>query len=258
MCANVSFILMNVNRYMLIGREHNSILEHISKWDFKWVVGLTIVSSGLINVGHIFQYALNDGYSFMKIYGFYIMQSDLSYPSIELEDSLSMNIYLLVYFIVNYFMFCIVNTGVEVTLVRKLHSELEDKKKRLEGMSAKPAASSSSSITTAPISFRKRRKQEIEERAEQRAIIMVVINALINLLFRLPELFVLFSISTILFSDLSFWRFFKTFRSLTLFTTDLTYFTYILTFSTNFLVYYLFNLKFKQTFSEWTHTKKRN
>jgi hypothetical protein len=61
LCGNISFILMSVNRYMLIGREHNSTLEKISKWDFKWVIVLSLGISGLINVGHAFQYLLNNG-----------------------------------------------------------------------------------------------------------------------------------------------------------------------------------------------------
>jgi hypothetical protein len=222
MCANISYILMNVNRYMLIGREHNPTLEKISKWEFKWVVGLTCLASGLINIGHIFQYALNDGFSFTRLYHGAHLYSYTSFPSIVLDHSLCMNIYLLVYFIINYLVFFIANTTVEVTLVRKLHSELEGKKKRLAEMSDKPAAIPSTCTTTAAsISFRKRRKQEIEERTEQRAILMVVINAIINLLFRLPELFVVFSISSQLFDDKMFFFFFKTFPSLTIFTTDL-------------------------------------
>jgi hypothetical protein len=38
MCANIFYILMAVNRYILIGREHNPTLETISKWDIKWVL----------------------------------------------------------------------------------------------------------------------------------------------------------------------------------------------------------------------------
>jgi hypothetical protein len=33
---------MNVNRYMLIGREHNPTFEKISKWDTNWVIGFSI------------------------------------------------------------------------------------------------------------------------------------------------------------------------------------------------------------------------
>jgi hypothetical protein len=151
---------------------------------------------------------------------------------------------------------------VEVALVRKLHSELEDKKKRLDDMNEKSNQNASTLLPAAavPISFRKRRKQEIEEHTEQRAILMVVINALVNFFFRLPELFFLFSRFQLIFPTVSFFHDLLSPLSPNLanFTTDLTYFCYILTFTANFIIYYLFNLKFKQTFSEWTHTKKRN
>jgi hypothetical protein len=83
------------------------------------------------------------------------------------------------------------NTFVEVVLVRKLHTELVDKKARLEKLTANTRETSSAQ----PMSFRKKRKLDIEERTEQRAIIMVVINALLNFFLRLPELFVIFSFS---------------------------------------------------------------
>jgi hypothetical protein len=257
MCGNISYILMNVNRYMLIGREHNPILEKISKWDFKWVIGVSIGLSGLINVGHIFQYSLNNGQEYVVSSGDVYVYLNTFYPLID-QTSPSLFIFLILYFFVNYLAFFVVNTVVEVTLVKKLHSELKDKQKRLDGMN-KLSAAGSSGANLVPVSFRKLRKQEIEEKTEQRAIIMVVINALLNFFFRLPELFFLFSISNSLISDdniLS--NFFLVFPSLKICTTDLAYFTYILTFSTNFIVYYVFNQKFKQTFSEWRNFKKRN
>jgi hypothetical protein len=264
MCANVFYILMNVNRYMLIGREHNFLLESISKWNLKWVVGLTVAFSGLINIGHIFQYQLNGGYYHVFLAkggdgNIFIIYN--SYPLIN-ETLLSnrLYIYFLIYFLLNYVVFGIVSTGVEVTLVRKLHKELCDKKIRLEKMNQTDNLSSLAKKADTPVlSFRKRRKQEIEDRTEQRAVIMVIMNALINIFFRLPEIFLTVTVFDRIFIQNFFIRFFlDTFPSLQDFTTDLTYFCFILTLSTNFFIYYLFNLKFKQTFSSWTHTKKRN
>jgi hypothetical protein len=140
----------------------------------------------------------------------------------------------------------------EMTLLRKLHKELIEKN-RLEQHEMTP-------LHAGQVSFRMRRKQEIEGRKEQRAILMVVISGFVNLLLRLPELSFLFTISDELFSfhNHDFLQFFGLFPSLLQFMTDFSYFAYILTFSCNFLIYYLFNLKFKQTFSEWTHVKKRH
>jgi hypothetical protein len=47
------------------------------------------------------------------------------------------------------------------------------------------------------MSFRKKRKLDIEERSEQRAIIMVVINVLLNFSLRLPELFVILTMLSV-------------------------------------------------------------
>jgi hypothetical protein len=57
-----------------------------------------------------------------------------------------------------------------VVLVKKLRTELADKKLRME----KLTDDSKKSSTTESISFRKRRKLDIEERTEHRAISMVV------------------------------------------------------------------------------------
>jgi hypothetical protein len=205
MCANIFFILMNVNRYMLIGREHNSTLQKISKWDFKWVIRVSIVVSALINIGHIFQYEVNKGViNYITSYPLYISLYT-TYPIINtFSASSAFYIYLFAYFLTNYLLFFIVNTGVEVTLVRKLHSELADKKKRLDDMNQKsdPNADTPPTAVAAPVlSFRKRRKKEMEDRTEQRAIIMVVFNALINFFFRLPELIFMFTLISMKFSQ---------------------------------------------------------
>jgi hypothetical protein len=251
MCANISYILINVNRYMLIGREHNPTLDKISKWDFKWVIFVSFGVSALINIGHIFQYYLNDGTSYLFSANYMYVYT--SYPTI-IRSSI-VYIYLLVYFLINYILFLVINTTVEVVLLRKLHTELKGKKARKTRLDNAPRASFSSNE---PVSFRKRRKRELEERAEQRALIMVLLNAFINFFFRLPELLLLFSASSNVFPKNVLSEFFDSFMSLQLFTTDFAYFSYILTFSTNFIVYFIFNLKFKQTFSEWRHVKKRN
>jgi hypothetical protein len=144
---------------------------------------------------------------------------------------------------------------VEVALIRRLQAELTSKKKRLMGMEKKDTdASCPSRQSTVPVlSFRKKRRQQIEETTEQRTVLMVVLNALINFFFRIPELLLPISVA----QDIFYLSFVCIFTSFSAFLTDLAFLFYILTFSTNFLVYYLFNMKFKQSFSEFTHAKKR-
>jgi hypothetical protein len=253
---------------MLIGQEHNFILEKISKWNLNWVVGFSLAFSTLFNIGHIFQYQLNGGFYVsyeyseygLYLYNTYPMESQTHEDSIDGSNSLY--IYFLIYFLVNYLGFWTMSTCVEVTLLRKLHKELKDKKTRLDKMNntGNLRSSTSTSHAFAPVlSFRKRRKQEIEDKTEIRTLLMIVMDALINFFFRLPELFFVISTFDQKFDSRFFYSFFGSILpSLLTFTTDLTCFLYLLTFSANFFIYYLFNLKFKQTFSKWTHTKKRN
>jgi hypothetical protein len=227
MCSNIMFILMNVNRYMLIGREHSATFEKISKWNMNWVIAVTVFTSLLASVAHAFQYELRnsdfyryfDSISYMYLYP--------SYPAIVFTST-TLYYYLLVYFIFNFLVFFVVNTSVEVILVRKLHKELADKKKRLEKLET---ANTRAISLTESMSFRKKRKLDIEDRAEQRAISMVVINALLNFFLRLPELFVLFTLSYKIFNYSFLNSFIETFANIRTFTTDITYF---------FLHYYVY------------------
>jgi hypothetical protein len=236
---------------MLINRDRGVILQKFAKLKLKFVIKVIIGVSALLNIGHVFQYSLNDGvanYASNLVSVYYFTLYTL-YPSIE-KYSETLDIYLLVYFLINYVVFFAVNTGVEVLLVRRLRAELANKKQRLEDMQMTTVRSDSIGVNSTPlvVSFRRMRKQEIEAKTEQRAIIMVVVNATLNFSLRLPELLFLFSLKLIrskaLFSVLD------TFPFLKFFWTDLTFFFYILALSTNFLVYFLFNQKFKRTFSK--------
>jgi hypothetical protein len=227
------------------------------------VILVSVVVSLLLNIGHIIQYQLNNGSEYTNSKGSKSVGYDYyaydTYPILNsgsngLNDSSfsGLSIYLLVYFMINFVGFFIVNTSIEIVLVRRLRKELGEKKARHEEMEmAAIDRRRSSGSAAAPISFRKRRKQDKEGRVEERAIIMVVINALISLLLRMPELFFIFT-ALRFFSGFNF---FLSISNLPLFITDIAYFSYILTFTTNFLIYYLFNQKFKQTFSKWTHVK---
>jgi hypothetical protein len=242
---------MNVNRYMLIGREHNPIFEYISKWNMNWVIAVTVFTSLLANVAHAFQYELRDSDFYRNLDGINYLYLYPAYPAINFSST-ALYVYLLVYFIFNFLVFFVVNTTVEAILVRKLHTELADKKARLE----KLAANKKMLLYAEPRSFRKKRKLDIEARTEQRTIIMVVINAVLNFFLRLPELFVLFTLSYKIFDYTFLNSFIDIFPNTRNFVTDITYFFYILSFTANFLVYYLFNLKFKQTFSARIHEKE--
>jgi hypothetical protein len=262
MCANISYILITVNRYMLIGREHNPILERISKWDMKWIVGGSVCFSLLVNVGHLYQFAINTGrtYEQSPLLGNYYFSID-TYPlinSINYSSGIAVTWYMFGYFLIDFVLFLSVNTFLEIVLLRKLHWELSEKRKRVaQSQTTSAGAQSTNPNTISSVSFRRKRKQDVEKRTEQRAIVMVILNAILNFFLRLPELFFFFSISNFVFGINVLYKIFDSFPRFSLFMTDITYFTYILTFTTNFFIFYLFNMKFKQTFSKWAHVKKR-
>jgi hypothetical protein len=163
MCSNIMYILMNVNRYMLIGRDHNRTFDIISKWNMNSVIIVTVFISLLANVAHAFQYELHNAHFYKFFYDTNYMYIYPSYPIID-YTSTALDVYLIVYFIFNFLLFFVVNTAVEAVLVRKLHTELADKKARLEKLAAN---SRKSSAAAEPMSFRKKRKLDIggEDRA---------------------------------------------------------------------------------------------
>jgi hypothetical protein len=98
MCSNISYILITINRYMLIGKDHSPLLKRISKLKIKHVVSIAILVSLSLNIGHMFQF---------KIYGYNTVSDPLyklfssfyyySYPSVR-DDSIPLGAYSFIYF----------------------------------------------------------------------------------------------------------------------------------------------------------------
>jgi hypothetical protein len=244
MCSNITYILITINRYMLIGNEHLSALESISKFELKRVVYFSLFISLVLNIGHVFQYENNRlDSNFNSHYD--TTSPDITYPVLNKESSF-FPIYSILYFVLNYLLVIILNTLVEVIIVIKLHKELQEKRKRAEQRSNQ-------------IDARTRRNLEMDHKKEQRAIIMVVVNGLVNFLLRLPEIFIFLTTGDLIFTtdfnDIEFYiAKFNSFDSLFV---DVSYLTFILTFTTNVLIYYLFNTKFKQAFKVFSNVKKK-
>jgi hypothetical protein len=252
MCSNISYILISVNRYMLIGKEHSPLLEKISKWKIKKSVPFTILFSLLINIGHIFQYRINYGWGPVNDNYINYQMKDF-YPAI-VSDNVSLGAYILVYFILNFGVFFLVNTWIEVRLVRKLHDELTIKRKKIaEEIELTNLNNSAHSTVVNRIIKAKQKKIEQDNKKEQRAIIMVISNSVINFILRLPEIFVFISSSNSLFPSNSLYSFFNSLYDFTSMMVSFSYFAYILTFITNVFIYYLFNTKFKQLFIFWPY-----
>jgi hypothetical protein len=56
MCANISYLMMTLNRFLLIGKDHAPWLVSIAKTEFKWVIRGSVLFSAVINLGHGWEY----------------------------------------------------------------------------------------------------------------------------------------------------------------------------------------------------------
>jgi hypothetical protein len=128
MSANISYLMMTLSRYLLVGKNHPPWLVTLGKLEFKWVIRGSILFSALINIGHGWQYqAVEDLYFFSgmtashsNIYINLNGGSDSDYPQANQETAYF--IYSIVYFCINFGVFFILNTGLEVKIVRRMQN----------------------------------------------------------------------------------------------------------------------------------------
>jgi hypothetical protein len=152
--------------------------------------------------------------------------------------------------------FFIVNTAVEANLVLKLRKEIQEKRTKTEAEIAGMIKNnlSGSGVINNVVKL-KRKKIEQDAKKETRVIVMVITNSVVSFVLRLPEILVFFAsnqafVSSILSSSIWPSNFFLDNVSSAII--SVSYLTYILTFTTNVGIYYLFNQKFKQLFIFWT------
>jgi hypothetical protein len=192
-----------------------------------------IIASFALNIGHLFQYKLNEFDGIVT--GSYDYDLVNTYP-VFLRNNSFTSIYSIICFIINYVIFYTVNTFIEVLTVRKLHQELIEKKHKLQHINNQ-------------MDIALKRKLEMGSKKENRAMIMVIANSFINFLFRLPEIFFFLTTANSLFKENGhFEMFIRQLNDFESFFIDVSYFMYILTFITNVAVYYFFNTNFKQAF----------
>jgi hypothetical protein len=103
----------------------------------------------------------------------------------------------------------------------------------------------------------KRKKIDQDAKKETRAIVMVWTNSLVNFLLRLSEIFLFVSSSSSLFPGNVLFRMLRSIVNLENLMMSVAYFTYVLTFVTNVIVYCLFNPKFKLVYVPWPSFVKK-
>jgi hypothetical protein len=248
MCANITYIMMTLNRYLLVGKDHTQWLVSLAKAEFKWVIRGSLLLTALINIGHGFEYEITKLSNLPPTYVYSSQEDNVflkqfqktyisQYPSVSTDPSFF--VYSVVYFIINFLFFFIVNTLIEIQIVRRMHKELEDKRARMAKMR------SSIPLTSISATENKNASSESEDdKKERRVIIMVVLNGIINFVLRFPD-FLIFLEETNNASIDYLNSLYPGFDGLLL---DISYLAYILTFSFTVLLYYNFNAKFKEAF----------
>jgi hypothetical protein len=254
MSANISYLMMTLNRYLLVGKDHSPWLVTLAKLEFKWVIRGSILFSALINIGHGWQYQAVVSQLFQQRnelngrYYFYINDfSDSDYPLANQKTAYF--IYSIVYFCINFGVFFILNTSLEVKIVRRMQKELKEKRKRLAKMNAPKYAVETGSVGNEKISqtdLEEKQREEEDSKRERKVIKMVVLNGIFNFILRAPEMVFWIENSNswpILFelTDKPMVISFPGFLNLI---ADIGYFAYILTFSLNFFIFYKYNKNF--------------
>jgi hypothetical protein len=255
MCANISYIMMTLNRYILVGKDHAPWLVSIAKLEFKWLIRGSFFVSVLVNIGHGWQYiAIGD---LLITYGS-TQNSQISgfsysdYP--EANQGTSYFFYSIVYFVINFAVFFILNTGIEVKIVQGMHKELKDKRERHARMNAEKLSRSVDATGLAGTNYEKIHAEKEDAKKERKVIKMVVLNGFFNFMLRAPEMFFWVEYQNIFFSlfkDDSLYTVEENAPGLLNLVVDIGYLTYILTFTTNFIIFYKFNKNFKEAVVFW-------
>jgi hypothetical protein len=260
MCANVSYIMMTLNRYLLVGKDHSNWLVAIAKSNLKLIILGSLLISALINIGHGWEYqAVKDTVAknsvLDKDYRNLNGESYSDYP--QANQDTPYFVYSIVYFIINFGAFFILNTGIEVKIVRRMHKELKEKRERLAQMHASNLLPSNPVEASIHESTNEDKKKETEDgKKERRVIKMVILNGVLNFFLRAPDMLfwlenkITWSILLVHINDItdfnSDYILNNAAPGMLSLIADIGYLTYILTFSTNFLVFYKFNKNFKE------------
>jgi hypothetical protein len=125
--------MMTLNRYLLVGNDHAPWLVKVAKLEFKPVIRGAFLISAVINIGHGWEYQDVGVFSMIRpMLGNDALNNGNSYSDYPKANQGQAYFYFsIVYFVVNFGVFFILNTGIEVKIVRRMHKELQEKRERL-------------------------------------------------------------------------------------------------------------------------------
>jgi hypothetical protein len=242
-CCNITYILILVNRYMLIGKEHSNLLRKISELSLKKVIIVCSIISFVLGIVNFFKYEINEDFE------------DMDYPFLSLNrrdrrvtknNIVSTIIDIGLVFLndlFNYFLFSISSQFIEILTFIKLKKTISKKEKhflRIHGMRESAL------------------KEKSNVKREKNVIIMLTINCIINFTLRLPEisqliyniLYVFFFVDDIFFAFCDEFNFFQIFI-------EISNFFFVLTFTLNFFILYRFNKNIRAAFNELFISRKK-
>jgi hypothetical protein len=175
--ANVTFLQMSLNRYLLVGKDHAEWLKKLGKANIGIVLIFALSTSCLLSYvvveqENFFNYARNQSES---NYGYFHNNKRNEYGVdnymmlfLAFKNRLPLiKILKIILDLFSYFLFCILNLVLDVMTVVKLKETLSNK---------------------ARLGVQSKEKKDEQERTERRSIIMVVLNSLVNIILRIPEL----------------------------------------------------------------------
>jgi hypothetical protein len=182
--SNYTYLLMSMNRYLLVGKDHATWIGTFAKANVGKTTVIGFVCSCLLSFVSVYQVYYFDGFRLSEnssnqlnsyyyyhsyLWGFLDNKQNFT-ADLENLDKAASRLWSVFFLTVvddsfSYLFFCLFNLALDVMTVLKLKESLAEK-----------ARLSSTN------------KQDEQTQAERRSVIMVVLNSIVNILLRLPEL----------------------------------------------------------------------
>ena len=249
--SNFTFLAFSINRLSLIGKQ-NKLFEFFSKMKIKIYIGIVIIISAIFSLIKAFRFKINTSNP-NEPYPLIFYRMSLIVGDLD-DKPLFVFLFIMdaIYDFLNYVLFTLINLIFDIVLLVKIRKTLKEKEEKSKKIHA-----------NLPEEIREKKKKENEE-AMNRVILMVVLNALVSFLCKMPLSFISLNDLRLLivnkFEDLPIsmkWKRESFDYSSSLFChmndiceifTNYGQFLYFVSLSVNIFFFYAFDLKFKLAF----------
>lgn len=220
--SNFLYLMLTVDRFVMIGQDHPWIYKEINEVSIKKVLAVTCIFSMAFNVIYLFQYGVNDGNWTDYIYSTYS-----TYPQLFINNKSTV---FFLHSMFNYIAFALLISILEVAVLIKTHHEIQN--------------NSSKKIQTV-ISYNKEANEIVIEKKDKKvskiehhAFFLIGFNCIIYFVLRFPEMLLLFQNYPASLSTNRVYHYFCVYLNICHNYADIVRFFYLLTFLTNYLLYY--------------------